>query len=213
MSNWLRSGSMRVLAAIAPFAILVSSVAACSPASEGGNDFDSAAAEPQASPAAAPALDKRSAAAPAATPGSTPSLTLEGLGDLKIGEPLPPGSRWASRGAQISETCRTVSSPDFPGVYAIVTDGVVQRITIGRRSDLKLVEGIGVGDSEQTVRERFPGFREEPHKYVEAPAKYLTAPDAASGDPALRFETGQDGRISLIHVGRMPVLGYVEGCA
>jgi hypothetical protein len=41
----------------------------------------------------------------------------------------------------------------------------------------------------------------------------LTAPNAASGDPALRFEIGADGKVSLIHVGTMPVLGYVEGCA
>ena len=57
------------------------------------------------------------------------------------------------------------------------------------------------------------GFREEPHKYVDAPAKYLTAPNADSGGPALRFEIGQDGKVSLIHVGLMPVLAYVEGCA
>lgn len=58
----------------------------------------------------------------------------------------------------------------------------------------------------------FP-FPATPHKYEEAPAKYLTAPNVASGEPALRFEIGRDGKVSLIHVGTMPVLGYVEGCA
>jgi hypothetical protein len=106
-----------------------------------------------------------------------------------------------------------VSSPDFPGVYSIVEEGKVRRITVGERSDVKLVEGIGVGAPETDVRAAFPGFRESPHKYVEPPAKYLTAPNAESGDPALRFETGADGKVSLIHVGTMPVLGYVEGCA
>ena len=52
-----------------------------------------------------------------------------------------------------------------------------------------------------------------PHKYGAAPAKYLTAPNAPSGDSALRFEIGSDGKVSLIHVGTMPVLAYVEGCA
>ena len=54
------------------------------------------------------------------------------------------------------------------------------------------------------------GFREEPHKYEDAPAKYLTAPNSANGDPALRFEIGRDGKASLIHVGTMPVLGHVD---
>lgn len=148
-----------------------------------------------------------------ATPASAKTIGLEGLGDLRIGEAVPKGSSWAERGAQTSDACRTVSSPDYPGVYAIVTEGKVRRITVGKSSDVKLVEGIGVGATEADVKKWFAGFRAEPHKYEDAPAKYLTAPNAASGDPAVRFEIGQDGKVSLIHVGTMPVLGYVEGCA
>lgn len=145
--------------------------------------------------------------------GNTPMLTLEGLGDLEIGQPVPKDGSWAERGAQISDSCRTVSSPDFPGVYAIVEDGKVRRITVGGRSDVTLIEGIGVGASEAEVKQAFQGFRASPHEYEDAPAKYLTAPDADNGAPALRFEIGQDGKVSLIHVGTMPVLGYAEGCA
>lgn len=148
-----------------------------------------------------------------ASPADPKVLALEGLGDLMIGEPLPKGSGWAERGAQIGNACRTVTSPDYPGAYAIVTDGKVQRITLGQRSPAKLAEGIGVGASEADVRKWFAGFREEPHKYEEAPAKYLTAPNASSGSSALRFEIGHDGKVKMIHVGLMPVLAYVEGCA
>lgn len=148
-----------------------------------------------------------------ATPATADVLALEGLGPLRIGQPVPASGGWAERGAQASDACRTVSSPDHPGVYAIVEGGKVRRITVGQRSDVKLVEGIGVGSSEAEVRATFPGFREEAHKYEAAPAKYLTAPNAAGGDPALRFEIGADGRVGLVHVGTMPVLGYVEGCA
>ena len=146
-------------------------------------------------------------------PAASTALTLEGLGALRIGQAVPAGSGWAERGAQISDECRTVSSPDFPGVYAIVEAGRVRRITVGERSDVKLVEGIGTGASEAEVRAAFPGFRESGHAYVDRPAKYLTAPNAAGGDVALRFEIGADARVSLVHVGTMPVLGYVEGCA
>jgi hypothetical protein len=139
-------------------------------------------------------------------------LGLEGLGDLRIGQPVPRGGSWAERGAQTGDACRTVSSPAYPGVYAIVVEGKVRRITVGRRSDVKLAEGLGIGATEKDVKKWFGGFRAEPHKYEDAPAKYLTASNAASGGPALRFEIARDGKVSLMHVGTMPVLAYVEGC-
>lgn len=174
------------------------------------------AAENAATPSTGPASPQNAAlenTSTAPTPSSTKVIGLEGLGDLRIGAPVPKNSSWAERGAQIDEACRTVTSPDYPGVYAIVTDGKVGRITVGQQSDVKLVEGVGVGTTEKDVKKWFAGFREEPHKYEDAPAKYLTAPNAASGDPAVRFEIGQDGKVKMIHVGTMPVLGYVEGCA
>ena len=153
----------------------------------------------------------------AVTPSlGTPSgnvLALEGLGDLRIGQPVSASSNWTERGAQTSDACRTISSPDYPGVYAIIEQGKVRRITAGQHSAVRLSENMGVGSTEKEVLKSFPGFRAEPHKYVASPAKYLTAPNAASGDSALRFEIGADGKVSLIHVGMMPVLGYVEGCA
>lgn len=164
--------------------------------------------------AAAPAPPVPAEPSPAPSPAaSADTLTLTGLGALRIGEAVPAGSSWAERGAQESDTCRTVSSPDYPGVYAIVEDGRVRRISAGQRSSVALAEGIAAGAREDAVRAAFPAFREEPHKYVAAPAKYLTAPGAGSGDPALRFEIDAGGRVMQIHVGTMPVLGYVEGCS
>ncbi|VWX52098.1 hypothetical protein [Novosphingobium sp. 9U] len=106
-----------------------------------------------------------------------------------------------------------MTSPDYPGVYAIVARGIVRRVTVGQRSDVELVEGIGVGASEAEVKSTFPSFREEPHKYEASPAKYLTAPNAEHSESALRFEIGHDGKVKAIHVGIMPELAYVEGCA
>lgn len=181
-------------------------LAACSPSAN--DPAQSPAAPSESAPAPAPAPQ------PAPPPETSPRvLGLEGLGDLRIGLPPPAGSAWAERGAQESDACRTITSPDYPGVYAIVVGGKVQRITVGQRSDVKLAEGIGVGATEAEVKSWFGGFRETPHKYEAAPAKYLTAPNAESGDPALRFEIGRDGKVKLIHVGMMPVLGYVEGCS
>jgi len=187
-------------------------LAACSPPPTDGPDPAPVAANDTAAPSArspSPAPPPP----PADAPPSADVLTLEGLGTLRIGQAVPAGSGWAERGAQISDSCRTVSSPDHPGVYAIVEDGKVRRVTLGRGSAVKLVEGLGVGAAEAEVRAAFPGFREGPHKYSDPPAKYLTAPNASGGDPALRFEIGADSKVSLIHAGTGPVLFYVEGCA
>ena len=199
----------RLLSAAALALIL----AACSQAPEkvpGG-------AETPAAPVPS-ATEGMGTAPPSASLGASPTaavavLTLEGLGALGLGKAVPAGSRWAERGAQASDTCRTISSPDYPGVYAIVEGGKVRRVTVGQRSNVKLVEGIGVGATETQIRADFAGFRSTPHKYQPAPAKYLTAPGASATNPALRFEIGEDGKVSLIHVGLMPQLEYVEGCA
>ena len=200
----MKAPSSRIAPAFAAVS-LIALLAACGPAPEKASEPAPPAATAPAAPAAAPT--------PAPAPGAPSKVIgLEGLGDLKIGQPVPAGGTWAERGAQTGDACRTVTSPDYPGVYAIVEQGKVQRITVGQRSDVKLVEGVGVGSTEKDVKSWFGGFREEPHKYQDAPAKYLTAPNAASGDPAVRFEIGTDGKVSLIHVGVMPALGYVEGC-
>jgi len=197
---------MKQLLAASAFALALA-LAACTSEPTPAPDAPGNAAN-----AVAPETPVPATPAPAPAPDAN-TLTLEGLGALRIGEPVPAGGSWAERGAQASDTCRIVSSPDHPGVYAIVEGDRVRRITLGQNSTARLIEGIGVGASEAEVRAAFPGFREEAHKYVDAPAKYLTAPNAASGDPALRFETNAEGQVSLIHVGTMPVLGYVEGCS
>lgn len=171
-------------------------------ASSGANGGQAATAEP------APAAP---AAAPAQAPLTTLStLTLGGYGGLTIGKPVPAGSDWAARGAQASDACLTLSSPEWPGAYAIVEEGVVRRITVSNKSDAKLIEGIGPGSTEAQVLATFPSFRASPHKYVDAPAKYLTQP---GNDPRLHFEIDDKGKVSLVHVGVLPTLEYVEGCS
>lgn len=205
---------MRTLA-ISFAAASLALVASCSPAPDEEADATVAAEEKAAATTDDSAMEEASGTA---TPPTTATsldgrtLALEGLGDLTIGRPVPDGSSFAERGAQIGDECRTVSSPDYPGVYAITQgkNGAVRRITVGQRSPVKLIEGIGVGSTEKAVLGAFPGFRASPHKYVDAPAKYLTQP---GNDPRLHFEIGADGRVSLIHVGTMPHLAYVEGCA
>ena len=208
--------------AFALTAAAVLALAACSQAADEPTDAEIAAEESAAATTDDSAMTGTPGATPPAATGTptppasgTPSraakvLALEGLGDLVIGKPVPAGSSFKLRGAQASDTCLLYSSPDYPGVYAIVEKNQVRRISVGKGSDVKLVEGVGVGATEAKVKEWFGGFRATPHEYVDPPAKYLTQP---GNDPRLRFEIGADGRVSLIHAGLMPQLGYVEGCA
>ncbi|SAI41345.1 Uncharacterised protein [Bordetella ansorpii] len=206
------------LAVLAPAISLVFALGACSADTDKSAAAPASGSKPVAQGSASPSTAGQAAAPAPAAASSTPAASakvigLEGLGDLRIGQPVPKGTSWAERGAQTGAECRTVSSPAYPGVYGMVVDGKVQRITVGKRSDVKLAEGIGTGATEKEVNQWFAGFRSEPHKYESAPAKYLTAPNAPNGSSALRFEIGQDGKVSFIHVGTMPVLAYVEGCA
>lgn len=193
---------------------LALTLAACSQAPGTGPDTAPSTDATIVSPSteAAPPTPAASATAARAS-GAASVLALEGLGDLRLGQAVPADSRWTSRGAQASDACATVTSPDYPGVYAIVESGQVRRITLGQRSSVKLAEGIGVGATEAQVRADFAGFRATPHKYVAAPGKYLTAPGGSATDPALRFEIDAAGKVSAIHVGLMPQLEYVEGCS
>lgn len=192
-------------------ATLALALAACSAPAPDPVPSDSASGDPAPAPSA-PASPS-AAPSPGASAADGKVLGLDGLGPLKFGQPVPAGSGWTAAGAQASDTCLIYTAKAWPGVYAIVEGGAVRRITLGQRSTVTLAEGIGVGASEAAVKAAFGGFRETPHKYVGPPAKYLDAPNAESGDPALRFEIGEDRRVSLIHIGTAPVLGYVEGCA
>ncbi len=139
-------------------------------------------------------------------------LTLNGLGTLHFGQPVPNDGPWAERGAQASDTCRVLSSSDYPGVYAIAEGGKVRRITASNGANVKTIEGISVGSTRAQVNDAFPGFRETPHKYV-AGAKYLTTPGAENRQTAVRFEMSPQGKVTAMHFGMMPTLGYVEACS
>ena len=189
----------------APALIAIAGLGACSQSDDAATDDTVVAADGTAE-ADAPA-------ATSSTSANADTLTLEGLGDLRLGQPLPANSSWAVRGAQVSDACQTASSPDYPGVYAMVTDGAVHRISVSEDSSVTLVEGIGAGSSLADVRGWFGGFTETPHKYWPAPAMDLTAPGVTETNPGVRFEIDPDGEVAQIHVGTMPELAYVEGCA
>ena len=140
--------------------------------------------------------------------GLSATLALPAAGQDVQPQPVQPAPGGDAGQVTAIPTGRVLTLPAAP-----VSPEVMQWPVQHAQSLLTVAEGIGTGATEAEVRAAVTGFREAPHEYSEAPAKYLTAPGAERGDPALRFEIGADGKVSLVHVGTMPVLGYVEGCA
>lgn len=149
---------------------------------------------------------------PLSAPTDPMTLSPMGLGTLAIGAAPPADSGWNEDDVQLSDSCRTLHSDKYPESYAMSDGNAVRRITVGMGSSVKTAKGIAPGASEADLRAAYPGLAEEPHKYVEAPAKYLTLLPK-DGAPGLRFEIDREGKVNLIHAGEMPWLGYVEGCA
>ena len=168
-----------------------------------------------------------SAVAPDAT--SSPVLTPQGYGPLKIGMTQaevdaavgPPPVNAAE--AEPSE-CRQYHPPRAPeGLLVMTEKGVLTRLTAIKGSSVKTTDGAGVGDDGEALKARYgASARFSPHKYVEAPAGYLTTWPGAGhllgtyvADTSARglvFEIGQDGKVAFIHAGG-PSIQYVGGCS
>ncbi len=192
--------------------VLAAGLAACSPQSASDEEPPPGAAADGQAETATGDLGEGRVPLNAGAAGSL-VLTPAGLGNLEIGEAVPEESSWSEDEVQIpGMDCKTLHSSVYPESYAMSDGTAIRRITVGMGSEVKAGGGIGPGASEADVRGAFPAVTEEPHKYVEAPAKYLTwMPEGATR--GLRFELDAQGKVNLIHAGEMPWLAYVEGCA
>lgn len=158
--------------------------------------------EPAANPdaTATPAVSAR-----APQPSASPIMSPDGLGQLRIGGPVP--ASWG----RSDQACRDLAGDGYPGAYAMARGGVIRRISARAGSGVVLEEGFGPGAPEARLTTAIPGLRAEAHKYLAAPAKVLTVPFSGDG-PTLRFEIDGAGRIALMSAGVMPEIAMVEGC-
>jgi hypothetical protein len=197
-------------------ALAVLGMAACSPPA----DKEKAPATP---PAAAVPVEPTVAADPNI-------LTSAGLGALRIGmtkaeveAAAGPDSQPDAVGGPDPEACDMFHPARSPeGVMVMLEKGVLTSIWLKRASPLKTADGFGLGDAVADLRAKY-GARAAftPHKYVDAPAGYLTTwagveqpSETYVQDPAARglvYEIGQDGKVASIAAGG-PSIQYVEGC-
>jgi hypothetical protein len=183
----------------------------------------SACGDRTAEPAPAPAEPIVPTVSPMTPAFGADTLSAEGFGPLRIGMSLAqveaalgPDANPEAVGGPEPEVCdqfRPARAPE--GLLVMIERGVLTSVRLTRSSKATTDSGVSIGDSEPAVRAAYPTLDEQAHAYEAAPAKYLTAwSGAARSTPdarGLRFEIGQDGRVSSI-TGGGPSIQYVEGC-
>jgi hypothetical protein len=101
------------------------------------------------------------------------------------------------------------------GLLVMIRDGRLSRIAVTGAAGIRSEAGVRVGDPDAAVLAAVGDAAVvEPHKYVAAPARYVTvwrtappAPDARG----VRYEIGEDGRVVRILAGD-DAIALVEGC-
>jgi hypothetical protein len=103
--------------------------------------------------------------------------------------------------------CAYVKVPAAPGLLVMLFAGKVVRLD-AIDAAVATAAGARVGDSEERIRQLYPGIRVERHKYTDG--HYLIV-DTAAGR-RLVFET--DGtRVTRYRSGMVPQVDWVEGCS
>lgn len=176
---------------------------------------------------AAPATEPAATTAPA-----TPSdiLTDNGWGPLRIGmtkdeviAAVGPTRTPDAVGGPDEEACTEFQPQRTPdGLWVMIEDGKLSRITVGDLSTIKTDKGFGVGSTPAEVKAAYgAAARSSEHKYQDAPAEYITV---WSGGPrnepyvqdnaarGIVYEVDGTGKVGAVHAGG-PSIQYVEGCA
>lgn len=177
-------------------------------------------------PAPAPAAPAPGTApVPAMPAAAADRLTAAGFGPLRIGmtraeivSALGEDANPDAVGGPDPASCdmfRPARAPE--GLLVMVEDGVLTSIHLGRNTVVATDRDLRIGDTAAAVKQAYgSAARVSPHKYVDAPAEYITVwttdEDFGPAARGLRYEIGSDGRVQGIAVGG-PSIEYVEGCA
>jgi hypothetical protein len=146
-------------------------------------------------------------------------LTPDGYGPVRIGMTRAEVERALAirlRGEPLEDgpdACVEMSAVrGFPDLNFMFEERRLTRISAHGASRVTTPRGIGVRATAAQVRRAYGrGLRAEGHHYVGPPAEYLTfwiRPE----QKGVRFETGADRRVTVIHAGTSSIQ-YIEGCA
>jgi hypothetical protein len=171
-------------------------------------------------PVSPPAITAPTPAATAATPATltTPAtaadwmVTPTGSGPVRIGMTVVEARQ--ALGGQLTPLgptgpchyLRSASAP--PDLAFMVIDNHLARVDVANKA-VATTAGARIGDSEARIKTLYPQVEVTPHKYVKG--HYLTVL-TDNGEYGIVFET--DGqRVTRYRAGRMPEVGWIEGCS
>ncbi|MCS6625267.1 hypothetical protein N0B44_20355 [Roseibacterium beibuensis] len=181
---------------------------------------------PPPEPADAPAepAAPTSPVEPGAPVSAAEKLTAQGFGPLRIGmtraeveAALGPDADPEAVGGPDPDSCDMFRPERAPeGLLVMIEDGVLTSVWLSRNTAVETDRALNIGDTAAEVKRVYGAAAEvEPHKYVEAPAEYITVWSTADHQSAaargLKYEIGMDGRVQTI-AGGGPSIQYVEGC-
>lgn len=157
------------------------------------------------------------------TAASPPPLTPTGWGPLRIGmtraevvAAAGEDARPDAVGGPEPEQCDEFRPGQAPeGMLVMIEQDRLTRVSLSAGTEIVTERGFGVGDPAAEIEEAYGADAvTTPHKYVAAPAEYITVWRTAPGGAEARglvYEIGADGRVAHIHAGG-PSIQYVEGC-
>ena len=141
-------------------------------------------------------------------------VTPRGIGSLKAGMSLDEANVILHGDLDVPANpgeCTVVKKKGDPkGIAVMVENGIVTRVNVTGPS-VTTVEGAKIGDTEERVKSLYPGqVTVQPHKYTTGHYLVVTPPNA--GEHRIIFET-EGGKVTRFRSGKMPSVGYVEGCS
>jgi hypothetical protein len=144
-------------------------------------------------------------------------VTTAGYGPVKIGMSLAEaakalGVKLVSDGPINDPTCHYKRpEPAVEGLWFMISNDHVVRVDVNAPG-ITTRSGLGIGDSEDRVKEVFGSAVEvTPHKYLAPDGDYLTI-WSSDHKSAVRFET-LHGKVTSFYGGRAPEVENVEGCS
>ena len=151
----------------------------------------------------------------AAAIASTPIVTLQGVGDLRIGMSVAALRRLGARSEGEIEpggSCAYWHIAGRDGLAMMVVDNRLVRIDV-QNGRYRTPSGARVGMSEAEVRRLYgPALRVQPHPYTGPEGHYLVYHRRGAAE-GLIFETSHDThRVESLRVGQWEAVQAIEGC-
>ena len=178
---------------------------------------DTAAADTtRPAPGKTPAAPKPAEPAPGGGGGGNWAVTPFGIGPVRAGMTITEAGNAANGPLTISgdaQTCAYGRADKAPeGVTFMVVDSQVARVDV-RGASVATAEGARIGTSEAKIDSLYAGrVTKQPHKYTDG--HYLIVGSGAAADTTHRIVFETDGKVvTLYRSGRMPEVGWVEGCS